>query len=139
MTRASILWALAGCGLAAGCTSTPATPPVPPATVMRPIPQSVQAPDGLSDADFQSWLDGQRTRVDAARTTAHKAYADAELECWHRFAVNDCLSKARAKRRSTLDGLRAEELALNQQERQRTTADKLQQLQEKQRTGEQPK
>ena len=125
MTRASILLALAMSGLAAGCTSTPATPPVPPATLVRPIPPSVHAPDGLSDADFQSWLDGQRTRVDGARTAAHKAYSDAELVCWHRFAVNDCLSKARAKRRSTLDGLRAEELALGDPERQARMADAL--------------
>ena len=139
MTRASILFALAVGGLAAGCTSTPATPPVPPATVVRPSPQSVQAPAGLSDADFQVWLDAQRARVESARTAAHQSYVEAETACWRRFAVNDCLGAARVKRRSTLDGLRTEELALNQQERQRTTADKLQQLQEKQRAGEQPK
>ena len=136
MKRAQILLALSVVALVTGCSSTPPEPLVPPGTAPRTIPAQVQAPPGLSDHDFDAWLAAQRTRVGDARAAAHKQYADAEFTCWRRFAVNDCLSGARKVRRSALDGLRAEELALNQQERQRDTAARLKALDDKQRAAE---
>ena len=40
-----------------------------------------------------------------------------EKACWKRFAVNDCVSRARQQRRQTQDRLRQQELALNALER----------------------
>ncbi len=125
--------------LMAGCTSTPPTPAVPPASVVRPVPPEVQAPAGLNDSDFNQWLGAERKRVTDARASAQQQFSDAEMACWQRFAVNDCVSRARADRRTKLTRLRDEELALNLQERQRTTAARLKQLDEKQRGAEQGK
>ena len=136
MKRAPILFILSALALVTGCSSTPPAPVVPPAAVVRSIPAHVQAPSGLSDQDFNAWLTAQRSRVGDARTAAHKAYSEAEVTCWRRFAVNDCLMDERKRRRAVLDGLREEELALNLQERQRTTAARLKALDDKQRAAE---
>ena len=133
MKRAQILFALAVAALVVGCTSTPPAPLVPAGSAPRAIPAQVQAPPGLSDADFRAWLTAQRGRVATERAAAHQKYADAETMCWQRFAVNDCLRGARRERRAALDGLRAEDLALNHQERQRNTAARLKDLEDKQR------
>ena len=114
--------------LAAGCTATPPAPLVPPASVVRAIPPAVQAPSGLDDGAFEAWLTTERTRVTQSRAAAHQTFSEAETACWRRFAVNDCVSNARADRRKVLASLRDEELGLNLQERQRNTAAKLKQL-----------
>ena len=136
MKRTSILLAVSLAFLAAGCASTPPGPPVPPAEIQRAIPAQVQAPPDLGDKDFEAWLTAQRSRVASERTVAHQKFAEAEMQCWQRFAVNDCLRGVRKERRTVLDGLRQEELALNQQERQRNTAARLKELQDKQRAAE---
>lgn len=74
----------------------------------------------------------ERTRVTQSRAAAHQTFSEAETACWRRFAVNDCVSNARADRRKVLASLRDEELGLNLQERQRNTAAKLKQLNDKQ-------
>ncbi|MFD1710725.1 hypothetical protein FVQ98_02060 [Ottowia sp. GY511] len=136
MKRAQILFIFPVLALVTGCTSTPPAPPVPPAEVVRKIPPQVQAPTGLNDQDFDAWLTAQRARVSDARSAAHRQYSEAEFACWRRFAVNDCLLDARKQRRGALDGLREEELALNLQERQRTTTARLKTLEGKQRAAE---
>ena len=136
MKRSLTLLAVSLAVLAAGCTSTPSGPPVPPAEVQRVIPAQVQAPPDLSDKDFDAWLKAQRSRVAGERTVAHQKFSEAEMQCWQRFAVNDCLRGARKERRTALDGLRHEELALNQQERERDTAARLKALEDKQRAAE---
>ena len=125
--------------LTAGCSSTQPAPAVPPSAVVRPVPAEVQAPVGLSDHDFAAWMTGQRSRVSQSRTVVQQQFTDAELACWQRFAVNDCVRAARAERRTALSRLRDEELALNLQQRQRDTAGRLKQLSEKQPGVEQGK
>lgn len=139
MKRALIPFAVAAAALIAGCTSTPPAPLVPAGSAPRAIPAQVQAPSGLSDSDFDAWLTAQRARVSTERASTHQKFADAETMCWRRFAVNDCLRGARRERRAALDGLRGEELALNQQERERDTASRLKDLQDKQRAAQQSK
>ena len=137
MKRAPIPLTLAALALLlSACTSTPPAPLTPPGTVQRAIPAQVQAPAGLDDGAFDTWLTAQRSRVADERAVAHKQFADAEFTCWRRFAVNDCLAGARKVRRSALDDLRAQELALNQQERDRRTEARLKALDEKQRAAD---
>jgi len=65
------------------------------------------------------WLDAQRARIAAERDVATQRYEATEKACWQRFAVNDCLQQARVQRRTALDRLRQQELAINDLERQR--------------------
>ena len=77
------------------------------------------------------WLDAQRARIAAARGEATQRYEATEKACWHRFAVNDCLSGARKQRRATLDALRQKDLALNATERKQRTAERTRELEQK--------
>lgn len=88
-----------------------------------------QAPVG---DDLPPWLNAQRTRIQAARAAAMQRFADSEKVCWQRFAVNDCLREASDERRLQLDRLRQEDLALNDLERQLSSAKRLRALERKQ-------
>ncbi len=66
------------------------------------------------------------------RRAAQQKFEAAELACWRRFAVNDCVRKARVERRAAVDRLRQQELLLNDLERQRRTAERLRRLEQKQ-------
>lgn len=113
---------LAFCALAAACARTPLNADVP-ATV-----EPLQVP---ADVPFGPWLQGQREEVAQQRAAAMQRYHDEELACWHRFAVNDCLSGARKQRRATLDALRQKDLALNATERKQRTAERTRELEQK--------
>ena len=65
------------------------------------------------------WLQAQRARIASERGAATRHFEEAEQACWQRFAVNDCLQQARVQRRTALDRLRQQELAINDLERQR--------------------
>ncbi|MDR2155458.1 MAG: hypothetical protein LBE78_10625 [Burkholderiaceae bacterium] len=78
------------------------------------------------------WLGTERARITSERDAAYQRFEQAEKICWRRFAVNDCISRARTARRATLERLRQEDLALNAIERQRLTAARLKQLERKQ-------
>ena len=77
------------------------------------------------------WLAAERKRIEAERRAAGQRFETAEKACWQRFAVNACLRQARSDRRGTLDRLRQEDLALNEVERQRRTAARLRELEDK--------
>jgi hypothetical protein len=77
------------------------------------------------------WLAAERKRIEAGRKTAAQNFETAEKACWQRFVVNACLHQARVDRRAVLDRLRQEDLALNEVERQRRTAARLRELEEK--------
>ena len=59
----------------------------------------------------------ERSRIAAEQNAARQRFEQAEKACWKRFAVNDCVSRARQQRRQTQDRLRQQELALNALER----------------------
>jgi hypothetical protein len=52
-------------------------------------------------------------------------------DCWQKFAVNDCLAAVRKSKRAELDPLHQKELALNTQEREWRTRQRLDRLQNK--------
>jgi hypothetical protein len=64
-----------------------------------------------------------------ARITHH--HDQLAKECWQKFAVNDCLAVVRKSRRAELDPLHLKELALNAQEREWRTQQRLERLQNK--------
>lgn len=112
---------MAGCAMRANVDAQPSAP----ATIAMPA--------HLADADFAPWLTGERSRIADARSAAQQRFQDTEMACWRRFAVNDCVRKARVERRATMDGLRQQELLLNELERERRTAARLRQLEQKQK------
>lgn len=133
MNRAIHLLAVLVVAGVAGCASRGATDAAPE-SVAAPAPAlaTVAMPAHLADKDFAPWLQGERSRIASARSAAQQRFHDAELACWRRFAVNDCVRKARVERRTAMDQLRQEELLLNEMERQRRTAERLRQLEQKQ-------
>ncbi len=145
MTRPTLRpWLPLACvALLAACSSAPPADPradIRAADAAAARALAATAPPE-SDADaLQPWLDSQRTRIEAARAVSVKRFEADEKACWQRFAVNACIRQARVQRRGVLDRLRQEELAVNDVERQRRTAARLQQLQDKQtqKTGTQP-
>lgn len=72
-----------------------------------------------------------RERISDSRRLIEADFAVQEKACYQRFAVNDCLLAARNHRREALAALRREEIALNDAERQRKAAERLQSLQER--------
>ena len=72
------------------------------------------APQG---AALEPWMAAERSRIAAEQNAARQRFEQAEKACWKRFAVNDCVSRARQQRRQTQDRLRQQELALNALER----------------------
>lgn len=115
---AAALLLLAGCAQQA-VQPEPGLPPVPP--------------PGLDGAGFEAWLQGERARVAGQREAARKRYQEDELACWRRFAVNDCLRRARLRQRAELQVVRRDELALNALERDHKTAARLRAIEEKNR------
>lgn len=93
--------------------------------------QALRAEAPASDAALAPWLAGQRGRVAQQRSAVQERFQADELACWRRFAVSDCLRGAHLQRRAALGELRQQELALNDIERQRRTAARLRQLEEK--------
>ena len=65
----------------------------------------------------QDWIAAERSRIAAEQNAARQRFEQAEKACWKRFAVNDCVSRARQQRRQTQDRLRQQELTLNALER----------------------
>lgn len=111
-----LLW-VAVATLLAAC----AQPPAPP----RPLlPVAVDALPADTD------IPAERARVASARAEVEQRFAQQELQCWQRFAVNDCLRDARQQRRRDLAELRRKDLQLNALQRQRDSAARQQGRQE---------
>ena len=115
----------------AACSSGPSRPSGPdPADLAAAQTLVASAPP--EGERLSHWLAAERHRIEAERKAAGQRFDDAEKVCWQRFAVNACLREARAERRATRARLRQEDLALNELERQRTTATRLRELDQKQ-------
>lgn len=108
--------------LASSCAPSPVAPA---AAGVAPM---LQAPAGQP---FEPWLKAERERVARQREAAQQRYRDEELVCWRRFAVNDCLGEAKRERRGQLDVLRQQDLQLNALERERRTAQRLREIEQK--------
>ncbi|MDO5087862.1 MAG: hypothetical protein Q4D74_09705, partial [Comamonadaceae bacterium] len=125
--------ALLAAWLAAACTAAPSAHTTAGGAGAAPVtpPAAITAPAGLDDAAFAAWLASERARIATTRAAADQRFADAEPACWQRFAVNDCLQRARVERRQALAALRQQELALNAQERRRAAGARLRQMEGK--------
>jgi len=74
----------------------------------------------------------QRQDLNAQREAIMVRYAQQQVACWQKFAVNACLTEARRIRRQTLEPIRQQELVLNAQERAWRTAEREQRMLDKQ-------
>ena len=69
----------------------------------------------LSDDDIQT----KRDALASERAGASARYTQAEAQCWKRFAVTPCIDNAARERRATMDQLRADDIALQDEQRKR--------------------
>lgn len=70
-------------------------------------------------------------RIKADRAQVESIFRADEKACYGKFAVNDCLNEARARRRQALADLRRQEVSLNDAERRRRAAERLRDLDER--------
>jgi hypothetical protein len=68
----------------------------------------------------------ERARIDDERRQVEARYAAEEADCRQRFFVTSCVDQAKARRREGLDILLQQELQLDDAERRRRAADRLQ-------------
>lgn len=77
----------------------------------------------------------ERARLAAERARVAERFAAEERACHQRFAVNDCLRRNQAWQREQLGELRRQEILLNDNERQRRAAERLERLDAKQQAA----
>lgn len=82
---------------------------------------TVQAPDEGAE----------RERIRAERAAVEARFAQEQRACRAKFAVNDCEAKARRVRNDALADLRRQEIVLNDAERRRRAAERLQSIEER--------
>ncbi len=87
---------------------------------------SAQTPDEM--ASF-------RQEIAQRRVVVEDAHARSRVECYQRFAVNDCLLAAQRLRAEQMDDLRRQEIALNDVERKRKSAEQVRKLDDRQTDG----
>lgn len=73
----------------------------------------------------------ERARIASERTRIEAEFEQANKACYQKFAVNDCIADARAKRRELLADLRRQELVLNDADRRRRSAERLEEIEKK--------
>lgn len=90
------------------------------------------------EASAQAPLDraAQRQRIARERAEAQAAYRREEAACRHRFAVTPCMDEARARRRGVLERLDQEQAVLDDWERKRRAAERMERIEEKLREKE---
>lgn len=76
-------------------------------------------------------VEAERTRIAQVRAREEARFAQEHAACYARFAVNDCILKARARLRTVLDELRRQEVVLNDAERKRKALQQLERIKEK--------
>lgn len=79
----------------------------------------------------QQTIVGQRAGISARRAQVQADYSQKETACYSLFVVNDCLSQARVIRREALADLQRQENSLNDAERKRKSAQKIQSIDDK--------
>ncbi len=72
-----------------------------------------------------------RARIAQERKSALDSFAVDEVACYQKFQVNSCLVDARSRRSAALSNLNRQEVALNDAQRQREGAEKLERLADK--------
>jgi colicin import membrane protein len=78
----------------------------------------------------------QRQRMARERAEAQAAYRRDEAACRQRFAVTPCIDEARARRRGVLERLDHEQAVLDEWDRKRRAAERMERIEEKLRQAE---
>ena len=73
----------------------------------------------------------ERARIQAERSRVEANFSAEEKACYSKFAVNDCLNEAKARRREGLADLRRQEISLNDADRKRRAAERERSLEER--------
>ena len=73
----------------------------------------------------------ERARIASERTRIEAEFEQANKACYQKFAVNDCIADARARRRELLADLRRQELVLNDADRRRRSSERLEEIEKK--------
>jgi hypothetical protein len=79
-------------------------------------------------------LEAERTRIQSERDREEELFEKTIATCYQRFAVNDCVREAKAKRRAVLDRLLREEAFIKDAQRRQKGADQIKRLEEKAQT-----
>jgi hypothetical protein len=88
--------------------------------------------------DDEASVAAERARIAHAREKVEAAYKTEEKTCYGKFAVNDCLAKARTRRRGAMSDLRRQEIALNDLERKRKAAQRQGSIEERNAAARRP-
>ena len=80
----------------------------------------------------------ERARLHHERQVVEQALAHAEAACYQRFAVEDCLRQARQTARTAQTDLRQQEAVINEAERRRRAAQRLEDIAERERNRSVP-
>jgi colicin import membrane protein len=88
------------------------------------------APDRNTQAGTTS-SEAERARIRAERSVIESAFVEEERVCYQKFAVNDCIGRARVARRDAVADLRRQELAINAAEARRRGAEQITRTEEK--------
>ena len=92
-------------------------------------PDSLQTPaiqSPATEAVERSAEDAERLRIAKLRDATDTQFETAKQACYQKFAVNSCITQARAQQRSEITDLKRQEVALNDADRQRRGARQLQ-------------
>lgn len=73
--------------------------------------------------------------IDRQRSATQAELAQAEAACYRRFAVNDCLTDARAEFRPRISALRKQEVSVRDGDRARKEEERLARLEEQRQTA----
>ncbi|MBI2772300.1 MAG: hypothetical protein HYX47_21955 [Burkholderiales bacterium] len=91
----------------------------------------------LAQAETPQRIEAEQARIVSLRAEAEARYAADQKDCWQKFAVNDCLAAAKARRREVLSDLRRQEISLSDAERKRRGAERVRAIEEKTSTQKQ--
>lgn len=87
---------------------------------------------GLAQAQHDAAsVAAERARIARERELVEAEFKSEEKACYAKFAVNDCLAAAKAKRRQAAGNLRRQEIALNDAERKRKAMQRAAALEER--------
>ena len=89
------------------------------------------APEGARVDNPQEQLLAERQRIAGLRAEAIAVYAAQRKDCYQRFSVNGCLTEARDGHNAQIADLKRQEISLDDSERKRKGAEKIQRIQDK--------
>lgn len=81
-----------------------------------------------TDDEVAQQSKAERERIKAERAAVQATFAQEEKACYARFAVNQCVDRAKSRRNEALADLRRQELSLNESDRKRKAAERLSEI-----------